>query len=68
MGEVDILFAGGPVADFKVAVDWYGRLFGRAADVIATNEEVMWQLGDAAWLYVVSDNNRGERSLDTMRR
>ena len=63
MSEVDILFAGVPVTDFKVALDWYGRLFGRAADVIATNEEVMWRLGDAAWLYVVSDNNRAGIAL-----
>jgi hypothetical protein len=51
------------VTDFKVALDWCGRLFGRAADVIATNEEVMWRLGDAARLYVVSDNNRAGNAL-----
>jgi len=66
VSEVDILFAGVPVADFKKAVDWYGRLFGRAADVIVTNEQVVWRLGDAAWIYVVSDDKRAGRALLTL--
>jgi predicted enzyme related to lactoylglutathione lyase len=61
--DVDTLFAGVAVADFGGAVDWYARLFGRAADVIVKDDEVMWRFADAAWLYVVRDEERAGRAL-----
>ena len=41
---MDELFAGVAVADFPRAAEWYGRLFGRDADVVAHDREVMWQV------------------------
>ncbi|HEY5359649.1 MAG TPA: hypothetical protein VIJ82_18535 [Streptosporangiaceae bacterium] len=55
MADIDILFAGVAVADFGAAVGWYGRVFGRPADVVVTDNEVMWRIADAAWLYVIGD-------------
>jgi predicted enzyme related to lactoylglutathione lyase len=63
MTDVDILFAGIAVSDFAAAVDWYARLFGRPADVIVKDDEVMWRLADAAWLYVVGDEKRAGHAL-----
>jgi predicted enzyme related to lactoylglutathione lyase len=61
--DIDILFAGVPVADFTGAVAWYTRLLGRPADVVAADDEVMWRFADAAWLYVVEDDHRAGRAL-----
>jgi hypothetical protein len=55
VADIDILFAGVAVADFGAAVGWYGRVFGRPADVVVTDNEVMWRIADAAWLYVIGD-------------
>jgi predicted enzyme related to lactoylglutathione lyase len=48
-----VLFASLPVKDFKTARAWYERFFGRPADVVAHEHEVMWQVTDGAWLYIV---------------
>jgi len=38
------LFAAVPVADLKASVRWYGRLFGRRADLIPNDTEAAWQV------------------------
>lgn len=63
MTDVDVLFAGVAVADFDAAEAWYTRLLGRPADVIVTDNEVMWRFADAAWLYVVGDRERAGHAL-----
>ena len=60
---MDELFAGVAVADFPRAAEWYGRLFGRDADVVAHDREVMWQVTGTGWLYVVEDAARAGRGL-----
>jgi predicted enzyme related to lactoylglutathione lyase len=63
MTDVDVLFAGIAVADLDAAVEWYARLFGRPADIIVNDDEVMWGLADAAWLYLIRDENRAGHAL-----
>jgi predicted enzyme related to lactoylglutathione lyase len=63
---VDVLFAGIPVVDFPAAVTWYDRLFGRPADIVVKDDEVMWRVADAAWVYVVEDRKRVGNALVTM--
>jgi predicted enzyme related to lactoylglutathione lyase len=60
---MDELFAGVAVADFPRAAEWYGRLFGRDADVVAHDREVMWRVTGTGWLYVVEDAGRAGRGL-----
>jgi catechol 2,3-dioxygenase-like lactoylglutathione lyase family enzyme len=52
---------GGAVADFPRAAEWYGRLFGRDADVVAHDREVLWQVTATGWPYVVEDVARAGR-------
>src|SRR3712207_7605323 len=61
---VSELFAGIAVADFPRALEWYRRLFGRDADVVAHDREVLWQVSGTGWLYVVEDAVRAGRGLD----
>jgi hypothetical protein len=49
----DVLFAGVPVVEFGAAVQWFSDLFGRPADIVVHDHEVMWRIAEAAWLYVL---------------
>ena len=60
---MELLFAGIAVADFPRALDWYRRLFGRDADVVAHDREVLWQVAGTGWLYVVEDAARAGHGL-----
>ena len=53
-----VLFSGVPVRDFAAALDWYCRLFGRDPDLVANDDEVLWQVVGPAWIYVVRDDAR----------
>lgn len=61
-----MVFAGAAVADFDAAVAWYTVVLGRAADVPVTEGEVMWQLSDSAFLYVVREPERAGGGLLTL--
>ncbi|HTJ69712.1 MAG TPA: VOC family protein [Actinospica sp.] len=61
--DFELVFAGMPVSDLGVAVDWYTRLIGRAADVPVNETEVMWQLADSAFVYVVLDPEHAGSSV-----
>lgn len=64
--DVDVLFAGIAVTDFEKAQAWYEGFFGRAPDIVATHEEVMWQLTGAGWLYIVRDTQHAGNSIVAM--
>jgi predicted enzyme related to lactoylglutathione lyase len=64
--DVDVLFAGIPVSDFTAAQTWYERFFARPADVVAHETEVMWQVADRGWLYIVRDANHAGNSIVAM--
>jgi hypothetical protein len=61
--DVDVLFAGAAVTDFEEAQTWYERFFGRAPGIVAKDEEVMWQLTGAGWLYIVRDTQYAGNSI-----
>jgi predicted enzyme related to lactoylglutathione lyase len=58
------VMTGIPVSDFKPAADFYERLLGRAPDFVAIEgREVLWQVRDVAWIYVVLDQQRAGSAL-----
>ena len=62
-----MLFAGIPVANFTAASAWYERFLGRPPDVIPSpGREVMWQVAEAGWIYVVVDPERAGHALVTV--
>jgi hypothetical protein len=60
--DIDVVFTGVAVTRLDVAA-WWERLFGRPADIIVNENEVMWRLSDSAWLYLVRDGQRAGRGL-----
>jgi predicted enzyme related to lactoylglutathione lyase len=64
--SVDVMFAGNAVSDFETARVWYERFFDRAPDVVAHDEEVMWQVTGAGWLYIVRDPQHAGHAIVAM--
>jgi len=64
--DVNVLFAGIAVSDFKAAQAWYERFFDRPADVVANEDEVMWQVTDRGWLYIVRDADHAGNGIVAM--
>jgi predicted enzyme related to lactoylglutathione lyase len=59
----NVLFAVMPTADLDVAITWYEVLWNRPADIIATEDEVMWRICDGGWLVLVRDPGRAGHAL-----
>jgi hypothetical protein len=64
--DVDVLFVGLAVSDFHASLAWYERFFDRAADVVAHETEVMWQITDRGWLYVLRDVDHAGNGIVTL--
>jgi predicted enzyme related to lactoylglutathione lyase len=61
--DVDVLFVGVSVRDFKAARVWYEAFFGRPADVVAHENEVMWRVTDGGWLYILRNPDQAGTSV-----
>jgi glyoxylase I family protein len=64
--DVDVLFVGVSVRDFKAARVWYEALFGRPADIVADENEVMWRVTDGGWLYILHNPDQAGKSAAAM--
>ncbi|HTX62557.1 MAG TPA: VOC family protein [Solirubrobacteraceae bacterium] len=47
---VEHLFAGIPVSDLDVSVEFYERVFGRPPDLVPNDREAAWRVTDSAWV------------------
>jgi predicted enzyme related to lactoylglutathione lyase len=63
---IEVLFASVPVTDLHVAIAWYEQLFGRDADVVPNENEVMWRVADSGWLYVIEEPQRAGGTVVTI--
>jgi len=63
---MEVLFASVPVTDLSTSTSWYERLFGRAADIVPNEKEVMWRIAGNGWLYVIEDEKRAGRTAVTI--
>jgi predicted enzyme related to lactoylglutathione lyase len=60
------LFAGIPVSDFAVALDWYGRLFGSAPSSFPNDTEAVWELAEHRLAYVVQRPAHAGHAMHTI--
>jgi glyoxylase I family protein len=63
---MEVLFAGVRVRNLAAAIDWYGRLFDRPADVVPNEHEAMWRVANGGWLFIVEDAERAGKCLVTI--
>lgn len=61
--KIEVAFTGVPVSELARGRDFFERLLGSPPDVLVNENEVMWQVADGAWLYVVVDPPRAGRAL-----
>ena len=61
--QIEVAFTGVPVTDLSRGRDFFERLLGKPPDVLVNENEVMWQVAEAAWLYVVVDPPRAGHAL-----
>ena len=64
--EIDVVFASVAVRDLDLSRSWYGRFFGRPADIVPNDDEVMWKATDTAWVYVIRDSARAGHGVVTL--
>jgi predicted enzyme related to lactoylglutathione lyase len=64
--DVDVLFAGVAIRSLDRALPWYQRVFGRSPDIVVHDDEVMWHVASAGWVYLVRDIERAGRGLVTL--
>lgn len=63
---IDVLFAGVATANLEAASVWYEALLGRPASVVVNADEVMWQIREGAWLYLLRDPSHAGHGLVTV--
>jgi hypothetical protein len=65
---MEVLFASVPVTvtDLGATTGWYEQLFGRPADIVPNENEIMWSIAGNGWLYVVRDPERAGRTVVTI--
>lgn len=61
--KIEVAFTGVPVSELAPGQDFFERLFGAPPDVLVNENEVMWQVAEAAWLYLVVDPPRAGHAL-----
>ncbi len=61
--KIEVAFTGVPVSELARGQDFFERFFGAPPDVVVNKDEVMWQVAEAAWLYVVVDPPRAGHAL-----
>jgi hypothetical protein len=61
--RIPSIFVGITVSELAVSQCWYELFFDRAPDVLVSTDEVMWQLNEQAWLFIV-EGRSAERSVN----
>ena len=64
--QIDVLFAAVAVAELERSRAWYEQLLGGSPDIIPNDDEAMWRIVDAGWLYLTVDAERAGGSVVTM--
>ena len=60
------VFAGIPVSDFQVALEWYERLFGCAPSFYPNDREAVWTIADHRWIYIIVEPERAGGAIHTI--
>lgn len=60
------LFAGIPVSNFKISLEWYQRLLGAAPTFYPNDIEAVWLIADHRWLYIIEAPERAGGSVQTI--
>ena len=65
-GRGSEVFAGIPVTNLQVSLEWYQRLFGCAPSFCPNDREAVWAIGDQRWIYIIVEPERAGGSIQTI--
>ena len=60
------LFAGIPVTDFAVALQWYERLLGSPPTFFPHDTEAVWELAEHRYAYIVQQPEHAGHAMHTI--
>src|SRR5260370_7144932 len=60
------LFAGIPVADYATALKWYERLLGSPPKFFPHDTEVVWELAEHRYVYIVQQPEHAGHAMHTL--
>ena len=60
------LFAGIPVADYAVALQWYERLMGSPPAFLPHETEAVWELAEHRYMYIVEQPEHAGHAMHTL--
>ena len=60
------LFAGIPVADYAVALQWYERLMGFPPAFLPHETEAVWELAEYRYMYIVEQPEHAGHAMHTL--
>ncbi len=60
--HIPSVFVGVTVSQLAASEEWYELFFGHAPDVLVSGDEVMWQLNDQSWLFIVEEESDSRRA------
>lgn len=60
------VFAGIPVRDIRVSLDWYRRLFGCDPSFYPNDREAVWAIADHRWIYIIEEPDRAGGTIQTI--
>lgn len=60
------LFAAVPVRDYKIAVEWYERLFGSPPAFFPNDIEAVWEVAEHRYLYIEEVPERAGCVMNTI--
>jgi catechol 2,3-dioxygenase-like lactoylglutathione lyase family enzyme len=64
--KITELFAGVPVRNLQISIEWYQRLFGMPPSFFPNENEAVWSLAEHRWLYIIVEPERAGRSINTI--
>ena len=60
------LFAGIPVADYAVALEWYERLLGSPPTFFPNDTEAVWELAEHRYVFIVQRPEHAGHAMHTI--
>jgi hypothetical protein len=64
MSAISDLFAGIPVSDLDVSIDWHTRFFARPPDS-RVGQEILWEIDEHAWVFIEPNAGPGGRGAES---
>lgn len=60
------MFAGLPVRNFGISLEWYRRFLGSSPNFCPNDTEAVWLIAEYRWIYIIVDPKRAGGAIQTV--